>query len=626
MKLRRWACCSALLGLALLLGGCAEQGADAWSIEPAQAQVIAADDARPPPAHDVRWHAVPLPDAQTSAVAWYRVEFTRSAAQLARAELDACTLYLPYLYGGGRIWLNGELVSAVPENTDALRVRWERPHLLTLPPSLLRVGANVLELRVVAAHAPSVAMLSRIVLGPQSALQPQFDRRLFFVRTVPVITVAVSLVAGMFALYVWSRRRDEPLYGVAGLIGIVWALRTTTFVFDMLPSAAWPFWRLVYHASNGGFIVLLAWFALALARLQRRWLITLLLGWWALGPLVFALGGAGEVAEQWVGRWWVAGLIPVGVLAAGVALLAAWQRPTAARCMIAGVFVLTLLSGVHDYLVAWRSPWLLAAWPRWAGHRFFLLHYGANLLLLTLGAVATLRYVRSLRALEESHHTLELRVAAREREIAASYARIADLQREQAATDERQRIMQDLHDGLGAQLFTSLLRAERGALDAPQMTGVLRGAIDEMRVALDALGSDDGDFRSVFTDFRFRWDARLREAGLLPRWALDLPETPLALPPHMALQVLRIAQEALTNVLKHAQAREVQVALRWDGRVLMLQVADDGVGLAAPAGRGGHGLANMQARAVRLGGQLSWPQGVRGTHVQLDLPVAAPGT
>ncbi|KQP13724.1 ATP-binding protein [Pseudorhodoferax sp. Leaf267] len=617
MKLRSWVCCSALLLAAWLAGGAVQ----AQALEPAQAELLRADDALPPDARDPRWHSVPLPDAQPAPVAWYQLVFTLPADAMEHMQHDAWMLYLPYFYGGGRIWLNGQLIGAVPETTQDTRVRWERPHLLALPPSQLRAGANRLQLRVAASQAPAAALLPRLVLGPQSVLQGQFDLRLFFVRTVPVITVVVSLVAGLFALYIWLRRPQEQVYGIAGLIGVVWALRTTTFVFDVLPAWAWPPWRLLYHASNGGFIVLLALFALHVAHWQPRWLLRALLGWWALGPLVYLLGGASAGAEQWVARWWVAGLIPIGVMGALVAVGAAWRRPSAERILIALVFVLTLLSGVHDYLIALQSPWFSAALPQWSAHRFFLLHYGANLLLLTMGGLITLRYVRNLRALEESHRTLEARVAQREAEIAASYARIAALQREQAATDERQRIMADLHDGLGAQLFTSLLRAERGALQPQQMTGMLRAAIDEMRVAIEALASGDGDFRTALVDFRFRWDTRLRDAGLATHWHTELPDAVQALQPHVVLQVLRIGQEALTNVLKHARASQVRVQIALQDDALVLEVSDDGVGLETTGSPAGRGLSNMHARAERLGGRLERPATARGTRIVLRLPI-----
>lgn len=625
MKPGRWACCSGSLrgsglgllvvfALALAVAGLPAPATAA--VDPTQADVIAADDVQPPAVADPRWRRASLPDTASSDVAWYRVEFDRKAG-----DGDYEMLYLPYFYGGGRVWLNGEPVAAVTENSARVRVRWERPLLLPLPATALKPGRNVLHLRAVAAHQPSGTMLPRLVIGSQAELQPQFDRRLFFVRTVPLVTVVSGSIVALFVLFIWWRRRQELLYGLFGLAALLWALRTTTFVFDALPVEVWHIWRLLYFASTGGFIVVMALFALALAGWSRAMVTRVLVAYWALGPLAYLVGGAR--AETLVGKWWIAGMLPVGLAIAVVSLVAAWRQRTVATVVIALAVALAFLAGVHDYLVAWRSPWLDALLPRWTEHRIFLLHHGANLLLVVMGALLTVRFIRSLHQVEEINRTLEARVAEREHEIAASYARIADLQREQAATDERQRIMRDLHDGLGSQLFTSLSRAERGTLDSAAMADMLRHSIDEMRLAIEALASDERDFRTAFGNFRFRWEPRLREANLVPRWTIDLPDAVLALPPHDALQVLRIAQEALTNVLKHARASAVAVDLRRVDGVLELAIADDGCGDAAGAWPDhGRGRANMRARAERLGATLDIDVDARGTRVRLRLSLA----
>ena len=631
MKPGRWDC----FRLALLLC-CATlpwpARAAALTQEPAHAAVLLGTATQPPADGDPGWSKVAVPDFQDADVAWYRVEFELPA----QAVPDYLMLYLPYFYGGGHIWVNREPVAAVAENSATLRVRWERPLLLSLPPSTLRAGTNVLHLRVVAAHGASGTRLAQLVVGPQIELQPQFDRRLFLVRTVPLVTVVAGSVMGLFVIGIWARRREEVLYGLFGAAALLWALRTTTFVFDAMPASLWPLWRLLYHASNGGFIIVLALFALQLAGWNRKSFAVGLGLYGLLGPVLYAVSG--EQAEEVVGRWWVLGLIPIGLSIAVVTFAAAWRQRTLGTVLIAAAVALAVLSGVHDYMVAWDSPLIHALAPRWVGHRFFLLHHGANLLLIAMGLLLTLRFVRSLHEVEEANRTLEARVRARERDITASYERIAALQQEQATLDERQRIMQDLHDGLGAQLFTSLLRAERGALDSGAMAGMLRGAIDEMRIAIEALASDEGDFRTAFGNFRFRWDQRLRDAGVLPDWQVDLPDAVLAVPPHDALQLLRVAQEALTNTLKHARARHVRISLRRNAADLVLEVSDDGDGLpsgreeAPPPGAGtpiggagaGRGLANMRARAQRLGARLfignAGPAG--GTRVALEWPMA----
>jgi signal transduction histidine kinase len=299
---------------------------------------------------------------------------------------------------------------------------------------------------------------------------------------------------------------------------------------------------------------------------------------------------------------------------------------TADTLAIASAVVLVFLAGVHDQWVATRSPLLMHWLPEWGDHHLFLLHHAANLLLLVMGVLLALRFVRSLNAVEVANRTLEARVRQREQEIDAGYQRIAALQREQAATDERQRIMRDLHDGLGSQLFTSLSRAERGA-----MADSLRGAIDQMRVAIEALASEEQDFHAAFGNFRFRWDARLREAGITPTWDIAISEatagggSPLA--PHDALQLLHIVQEALTNVLKHARASAVAVRVAFEDALLAVDIVDNGAGAAQPppdahsaVQRGGRGRANMRSRAQRLGGQIEWQPQSPGMRVSLRAP------
>lgn len=132
------------------------------------------------------------------------------------------------------------------------------------------------------------------------------------------------------------------------------------------------------------------------------------------------------------------------------------------------------------------------------------------------------------------------------------------------------------------------------------------------------MASDEQDFRTAFGNFRFRWDQRLRDAGVHTEWHVDVPDTVLAVPPHDALQLLRILQEALTNVIKHAQAKRVQVSLRHDANGLTLEVQDDGIGLSSnPGSQGGRGLANMRSRAGKLGARLSHGCTAHGTRVAL---------
>ncbi len=118
--------------------------------------------------------------------------------------------------------------------------------------------------------------------------------------------------------------------------------------------------------------------------------------------------------------------------------------------------------------------------------------------------------------------------------------------------------------------------------------------------------------------------AVLEAAGIHVRWSMgELPERPWLDPP-MALHVLRIVQETLANVLKHARANEVAISAQTDegSRSVIVRVADNGIGFTPRPDRLGRGLKNMKHRARQLGGSVSiTPDEQQGTRMELRLPV-----
>ena len=228
----------------------------------------------------------------------------------------------------------------------------------------------------------------------------------------------------------------------------------------------------------------------------------------------------------------------------------------------------------------------------------------------------------SQRGLRELNRDLERRVLERTRRLEETYAHAARLERTHAADQERQRLMRDLHDGLGSQLLATLRRLESGTLDTAGVRDAIVGCIADMRLVLDAAGAEGGDLLCAWASFRRRIDSQLRAGPVALRWRIDCPDRTLELGPEAVLDVLRIAQEAISNALRHARARVIEVCLRADGRSITLVVLDDGTGWMpdAPVGRG---LANMRARAARLGGRLEISGTNRGVRVALEAPQPA---
>ncbi len=145
-------------------------------------------------------------------------------------------------------------------------------------------------------------------------------------------------------------------------------------------------------------------------------------------------------------------------------------------------------------------------------------------------------------------------------------------------------------------------------------------------MVIDSLDPSEDDLLSVLGSVRSRLEPRLSRHGLRFAWQVtDLPAVE-GFGPDMALQAMRIVQEAVTNVVKHAHARTVTVRTGTTdgaGPGVFIEVRDDGRGIAADAPRG-RGLANMSRRATRLGGTIDVRSDDSGTTVRLWLPCEKP--
>ena len=525
-------------------------------------------------------------------------------------------MYLPYLHTGGELFLNGVVFARISTSDAHYIVRWERPHLLHVPDSLLRDGVNVLDVRVARSASTSTMRFPRIAIGRDIDLRTPYEHRLFWVRTAPQITVATCILMSVCLFFIWWRRPAESLYGLLGVASLLWGARTLTFVIEYMPTDAWWFWRFIYHSATGGFVIALAAFYLRFAGLRAVGLQRVLLLYWLIGPL--AMLADSSAMDATIGRIWAGGLLPIALGVLALAAYAAWKQRTWQAIVLCIAIVMGVLAGLHDYLLAWKESLLQAMAPQWTAHRFFLLHHTANGLLLVMAGILTSRFVQTLNDVEYLNTTLEHRVAQREHQLARNFEELSRLSRERAAEDERERIMRDMHDGLGSQLFTSLSRAERGALSQGDLLDTLRACISEMRVALDALAPTDDDFRATLGNFRYRWEAQLSASGIASTWTIHA----LSVASHQRLHILRILQEALTNALKHARATQVHVeAIRTDAG-MRFEVRDNGCGHGA-ASTSGRGLDNMKARASRISAHLGINRRSRGYAHHVVRPRAA---
>ena len=191
--------------------------------------------------------------------------------------------------------------------------------------------------------------------------------------------------------------------------------------------------------------------------------------------------------------------------------------------------------------------------------------------------------------------------------------------------DERQRITQDMHDGLGLMLNAALRQADKAQDSTAAVASAIRTCLDELRLIVDASATDTGAFLPQLATLRFRMQPRLEAIGLHVHWRMDNFPQDLVLPPEAALHVLRIVQEAINNTVKYAQANAIDlVCVSQPGAdPVSLVVRDDGCGFAIEGAKLGNGLSGMKRRASAARVALELQSSPTGTAVRIDIPLPA---
>jgi signal transduction histidine kinase len=183
--------------------------------------------------------------------------------------------------------------------------------------------------------------------------------------------------------------------------------------------------------------------------------------------------------------------------------------------------------------------------------------------------------------------------------------------------------MQDMHDGLGSSLISALRVVERGHLDEAHIAQVLKGCIDDLKLAIDSMEPVEADLLLLLATLRFRLGPRLESTGIKLRWEVENVPALDWLDPRNALHILRILQEAFTNIIKHTRATEIRVATRVENDHVMVTIADNGQGFSVESKlkNGGKGLSNQLRRAESIGAEISWESTDAGTRMTLRLPI-----
>lgn len=549
-----------------------------------------------------------LHDALPVSLWWYRVSYT-----VPQGVKGPLALYIPRVVGAA--------VQVVSYENSRWLVRWDGSEQYQDQwnhPIFVQLGeagapGSVIEIAVrLTRNSDESHRMTALHIGPLVSLEELRHRRELLQLVTPQVGSLAFAALGLLALLHWSTRRQQYVYLLFALTAIAWVLHNLHYYIATPTQPTAVVWfRWVTHASIAWVLLLTSLFAMRFR--TDRW----------------------QPQEKWLGL----AVVSSTLLTLPVLSLESWVDPDILDNLPTGVALLSLgwLSGQ-----AWRGPerelriitlalWIVAFT---IGHdallssglinpeSVYLLPLSTMVIFLALLQAAQIRYTDALWQVEHANALLERRLSEREAELRANHERLRGVEREQALLLERQRLMRDMHDGLGSTLMSTLVLVERDQLGNRAVAGLLRECVDDLRLVIDSLEPIDHDLVTLLAALRHRLGRRLETAGLVLDWQVeDVPPLPWLNPPD-ALQILRVVQEALTNILKHAQAQHIGICVQARGESIHVVITDDGVGFDLAHVTWGRGLRHLSQRAARLGSTVEvHSEPGRGTQVSLVLPL-----
>ena len=558
------------------------------------------------------YHAWDLPYDECCEAKGYRA--IRMTFRLDQVPIDGLGIY-PFVGADNyTLSVNGSVIYAEGRMTAGdITFDGNIRRVFRMPAATLRAGENVLQFVLVRDPAIPQFGLGPPLIGNYADLQDAMAGRMFWLNDWFTISITIGLTVALFALIVlWrSRQRAEVLW--AFLLVSAWTAKLGYYQWTDPPVSGETRLLMLYALVS---FIPVAWFNFANAgnvTLRRPLAIASL----ATYAAILALNAAILQWDLWEG--------------ADTIDLIAMSYSALLAVLAMAAFLLTLSTRKSGHV--WQHAFFFLCLSLIVADsvaEFLLADFGNNvntsMPLLIVGFVAAFLAgnVQLFQSSAQLNTLLSQQLSQRTLELERAHARERDLVRSSAHQEERQRIVRDMHDGLGSQLMSMLLAARRGEARPDVVADGLQSVVDEMRLMIDSMDSVGESLLAALSLFRDRVKPRVEEAGFQFDWRNSFGDEFPDYGPRPTLQAFRILQEAVVNAMKHSGGKSIAVIIEpqpGDPGLARIRVTDDGSGIAAAAGRG-RGLPNMRKRAEAFGARIEWKTSSAGTEVVLDLPAA----
>lgn len=568
-----------------------------------QVQVAQAVSDHPAQRPDTGWQTVQLPDtwkhrwADHIGSVWYRIEWNYLCPNQNNTPI---ALSISSINMAGEVYLNDELFWQDRSLQEPLSRSRDMPRYWILPASALKHDNNTLWIRVVGKPLLS-AGLGDIYLGEPHQVLIEYENALQQKRIIIFMRFICAGTLGIICFLIWLFRRQETAFGWFAFGCLFWVL----FIFLMLKTETAPFANTLIMAKLSSILQLLyvmcfclyTWrFANKTFRLAERLL-------WGCAIIMTLLIGIAPYSHlSWLLPTVFIYVVSLFFVNCMFYPYIAWQSKQIEQYILAGCLTLFCVLGIYQFFV---GEWKINS---------FIARPIAPIVALFIATSLALRLSRNIKKVEQFNQTLEQNIQQVKHELSTSLNKQHQLELKNTRLQERIHLAHDLHDSLGGALVRSMIMVDQSkvTLTNQQFLSMLKLLRDDLRQVIDS-GSSNG---AKVPDTPALWGASIRrrfsqlfdEIDINSHWSFTA-HWQFQLTAFECLTLLRVAEEALTNIIKHSQAKNVRVALYYtDTPQLVLEIEDDGIGFDIEMVKQSGisvGLRSMQIRLEKIQANIS---------------------
>jgi signal transduction histidine kinase len=583
-------------------------------VKPVQnVEYLASHAVSPEDLSNENWQEVALPDDwyvnhKNINQIWYRTQV------LIRQEVTGIwAVYIPSVTHNAAVFVNDIWVGQGGSFNEPVSRHHNDPLLFSFSSELLRQGKNKIEIRVKTSFYEQ-GLFDQFYLAPVNDLKDAYSWKHFVrVDLVQWFTMAMYLLSGVVLVF-WLARPQDVIYGLFSLELFIWASHNLNLFVTEIPVSI-CIWESFNVATLGWTVTVMILFNHRFVGEGNKKLEKYLLFFSVLGIGIFLLPDIESILH--IGyRVWDVFVMIAGMYAIYYLIKTYAHKKSSDVYLMLIVGVPILVFGFHDILMI----------NHFIDRRDGLtMQYSIIPSVILFSWFMVRRFVHSINKAERLAETLEQRVQQKQQKLQAQYERLSSMQKESVLAEERERIMRDMHDGIGGHLVSVITLLQGYSDDVfVRVREKVQHSLSDLRFVIDSLDPLLNDIPTLLGMMRMRLVDQLEDASIELEWAVtELPEIK-TMSPRRSLHIMRIVQEAITNSIKHSGSKKMTIAtgvINNDMQKVYIDIIDYGRGVDKESSIPGRGINNMHYRAEQLDAELVITHSSAGTKVRLLINV-----